>query len=335
MILNTLMWCLLMVINTSPNKTLMERSTPLNPSEMIRPSNLKLGDTVAVIATASILKQDAEVIQKTKTLLTSWGLNVVFGNHLETKSHHFAGTDAQRTSDLQWALDHPNIKAIWCARGGYGTLRIIDNLDFEGFKTHPKWVVGYSDVTVLHNTLNNLGYESLHAMMCINLTEDSEAIKPSIETLKNALFGQLKSYEIDSHSENKTGKASGQLVGGNLSLLTAALGSNTSIDTLGKIIFIEEIGEYKYHIDRQFQSLKRAGYFDHCTAVIIGNMSKLETNTPAWGQSIEALILEVLNDRNIPVVFGFPAGHELENRALYFGRSIQIEVTKLKTRVLF
>ena len=132
MILNTLMWCLLMVINTSPNKTLMERSTPLNSSEMIRPSNLKLGDTVAVIATASILKQDAEVIQKTKTLLTSWGLNVVFGNHLETKSHHFAGTDAQRTSDLQWALDHPNIKAIWCARGGYGTLRIIDNLDFEG-----------------------------------------------------------------------------------------------------------------------------------------------------------------------------------------------------------
>ena len=251
MILNTLMWCLLMVINTSPNKTLMERSTPLNPSEMIRPSNLKLGDTVAVIATASILKQDAEVIQKTKTLLTSWGLNVVFGNHLETKSHHFAGTDAQRTSDLQWALDHPNIKAIWCVRGGYGTLRIIDNLDFEGFKTHPKWVVGYSDVTVLHNTLNNLGYESLHAMMCINLTEDSEAIKPSIETLKNALFGQLKSYEIDSHSENKTGKASGQLVGGNLSLLTAALGSNTSIDTLGKM---NELVEHASALNKKLKS---------------------------------------------------------------------------------
>ena len=335
MIFNTLMWCLLMVLYSSPNKTLMERYTPVNLSEMIRHSYLNAGDTVAIVATASILKQDAEVIQKTKTLLNLWGLNVVFGNHLETKSNHFAGTDAQRTSDLQWALDQPNIKAIWCARGGYGTLRIIDDLDFEGFKKNPKWVIGYSDVTVLHNALNNLGYESLHAMMCINLTEDPEAIKPSIETLKDALFGRLKTYEVDSHSDNKTGNASGQLVGGNLSLLTAALGSNTSIDTSGKVVFIEEIGEHKYHIDRQLQSLKRAGYFDNCAAVIIGDMSKLRTNTPAWGQSTEALILNILKDSNAAVVFGFPAGHELENRALYFGRTIQLNVTKSKTRISF
>ena len=334
MTLKTLMWCLLF-IHSYPNKTLMERSTLLNLSEMVRPSYLKAGDTVAIVATASILKKDAEVIQKTKSLLSNWGLEVVFGTHLETKFNHFAGTDAQRSSDLQWALDHPSIKAIWCARGGYGTLRIIDDLDFEGFKKNPKWVIGYSDVTVLHNALNNLGYESLHAMMCINLTEDAEAIKPSIETLKDALFGQLKTYEIEGHSDNKLGEAFGQLVGGNLSLLTAALGSNTSIDTNNKIIFIEEIGEHKYHIDRQLQSLKRGGYFDHCAGVIIGDMSKLATNTPAWGQSIEALILDVLKDCNVPVVFGFPSGHELENRALYFGRTIQLNVTKSKTRVLF
>jgi len=334
MTLNTLMWCLLMVIYSCPNKTLMEHSKT-QPSEMIRPSYLKAGDTVAIVAPAGILKQDAEVIQKTKTLLNSWGLEVVFGEHLETKSNHFAGTDAQRCSDLQTALDNPNIKAIWCARGGYGTLRIIDNLDFEGFKAHPKWIIGYSDVTVLHNALNNMGYESLHAMMCINLTDDASTIKHSVETLKSALFGTLKSYEIEGNLDNRLGNATGPLVGGNLSLLTASLGSDTQLDTKGEIIFIEEIGEHKYHIDRQLQSLKRAGYFNESAAVIIGDMSQLKTNNPDWGQSIEALILEVLKDTDVPVAFGFPAGHEFENRALYFGRTIQLHVTKSKTRVLF
>ena len=302
---------------------------------MICPSYLKAGDTVAIVAPAGVLKQDTEVIQKTKILLNSWGLEVVFGKHLESKSHHFAGTNAQRTMDFQNALDNPNIKAIWCARGGYGSLRIIDDLDFKKFKAHPKWVIGYSDVTVLHNAINNMGYESLHAMMCINLTDDDDAIKQSVETLKSALFGTLKSYEIEGHSDNRLGDATGSLVGGNLSLLTAALGSDTQLDTKYKIIFIEEIGEYKYHIDRQLQSLKRAGYFNESAAVIIGDMSQLKTNNPAWGQSIETLILEVLKDTDIPVAFGFPAGHEFENRALYFGRKIQLQVTKSKTRVTF
>jgi muramoyltetrapeptide carboxypeptidase len=335
MTLNTLIWCLIMVINSNPNKTLMEHSTILNSSEMIRPHYLKAGDTVAVVAPAGILKHDAEVIQKTKVLLNSWGLEVTFGNHLQTKAHHFAGTDIQRSSDLQWALDQPNIKAIWCARGGYGTLRIIDDLNFKRFKTHPKWIIGYSDVTVLHNAVNNLGYESLHAMMCINLNEDRVDIKQSIETLKAALFGKLKTYEIDGNTNNRLGDTSGSLIGGNLSLLAATLGSVTSLNTESKIIFIEEIGEYKYHIDRQLQSLKRAGYFKHCAGVIIGDMSQLKANTPAWGQSVEALILEVLKDTDVPVAFGFPAGHELENLALYFGRTIQLNVTKSRTRVLF
>jgi len=334
MMLNTLMWCLLMLIHSYPNKTLMEHSK-IQPFEMIRPSYLKVGDTVAIVATAGILKNDSEVIQKTKTLLHNWGLEVVFGDHIETKAHHFAGTDKQRISDLQNALDNPKIKAIWCARGGYGTLRIIDALDFEGFKAHPKWVIGYSDVTVLHNALNNMGYESLHAMMCINLIEDANAIDPSVKTLKSALFGSLKSYEIKGHSDNVSGEVSAQLVGGNLSLLTASLGSATQLNTKDKIVFIEEIGEYKYHIDRQLHSLKRAGYFSQCKGVIIGDMSRLKSNNPAWGQSIETLILEVLKDTDFPVSFGFPSGHELENRALYFGRSIQLHVTKSKTRVVF
>jgi muramoyltetrapeptide carboxypeptidase len=309
--------------------------TDTSSTKFIRPPYLKLGDTVAIVAPAGVLKQDDEVIKKTQALLNGWGLKVVFGTHLQTKAAHFAGSDAQRTSDLQMALDNPNIKAIWCARGGYGTLRIIDALDFKKFKTHPKWIVGYSDVTVLHNTINNLGYESLHAMMCINLTDDAAAIKPSVETLKSALFGTLKKYDIEGHSDNRTGTATGYFVGGNLSLLTASLGSDSQLDTTGKLIFLEEIGEYKYHIDRQLQSLKRAGYFKSCAGVIIGDMSQIKTNDPNWGQSIESLILEVLNDTNVPVAFGFPAGHELENRALYFGRSVQLQVTKSKTTVLF
>ena len=338
--LNTLLWYLLMLIHSEPNKMLMDLSNtsslPSNTSlEMIRPPYLKPGDTVAIVAPAGILKQNTKVLENTKTLLKGWGLQVVFGAHLQVKTHHFAGSDDQRASDLQMALDDPNIKAIWCARGGYGTLRIIDDLDFEKFKTHPKWIVGYSDVTVLHNTLNNLGYESLHAMMCINLIEDANAIKQSISTLKSALFGTLKTYEIEGHSDNKPGTATGPLVGGNLSLLTAGLGSDTQLDTNDKLIFIEEIDEYKYHIDRQLQSLKRAGYFESCAGVIIGDMSQIKTNDPSWGSSIEATILEVLKDTQVPVAFGFPAGHELENRALYFGRNVRLEVTKSKTRVFF
>ena len=340
MIFKSFICCLFLLSIVTTNVPLLEtrKTNTIRPntfSEMIRPPYLKIGDTVAVLAPAGVLKQDIEVIKKTKLLLKNWGLHVVFGEHLETKAHHFAGSDAQRAADFQWALDQTNVKAIWCARGGYGSLRIIDKLNFEGFKKAPKWIVGYSDITVLHAALNSLGYESLHAMMCVNLTEDEEAIKSSVQSLKKALFGTLEVYEIAGHTDNKPGNTSGPLVGGNLSLLTAMLGSETSMDTKGKIVFIEEIGEHKYHIDRQLQSLKRAGYFKQCSGVIIGNMSKIKTNNPAWGQSIETLILDILKDTNIPVAFGFPAGHELENRALYFGRNIQLSVTKSKTRVLF
>lgn len=340
MIFKSFICCLFLLSIVTTNVPLLEtrKTNTIRPntfSEMIRPPYLKIGDTVAVLAPAGVLKQDIEVIKKTKLLLKNWGLHVVFGEHLETKAHHFAGSDAQRAADFQWALDQKNVKAIWCARGGYGSLRIIDKLNFEGFKKAPKWIVGYSDITVLHVALNSLGYESLHAMMCVNLTEDEEAIKSSVQSLKKALFGTLEVYEIAGHTDNKPGNTSGPLVGGNLSLLTAMLGSETSMDTKGKIVFIEEIGEHKYHIDRQLQSLKRAGYFKQCSGVIIGNMSKIKTNNPAWGQSIETLILDILKDTNIPVAFGFPAGHELENRALYFGRNIQLSVTKSKTRVLF
>ena len=304
-------------------------------SNMIRPSCLQVGDIIAIIAPAGVLKQNHEVIQRTKIVLKNWGLKVVFGKNIEKKLNHFAGSDKDRTDDFQWALDNPKIKAIWCARGGYGSQRIIDKLNFENFKKNQKWIVGYSDITVFHEKLHKLGYQSIHGMMCINLVDDPKSIKISLETLKSALFGELEGYNIEGNYYNKVGKAHGQLIGGNLTLITGTLGSKTSINTKGKIIFIEEIGEYKYHIDRQLQSLKRAGYFDQCSGVIIGNISKLKINDPLWGQSVEELILDILKNTNFPVAFGFPAGHENENRALYLGRDIKLNVTKNKTNIIF
>ena len=203
-------------------------------SNMIRPSCLQVGDIVAMIAPAGVLKQNHEVIQRTKIVLKNWGLKVVFGKNIEKKLNHFAGSDKDRTDDFQWALDNPKIKAIWCARGGYGSQRIIDKLNFENFKKNPKWIVGYSDITVFHEKLHKLGYQSIHGMMCINLVDDPKSIKISLETLKSALFGELEGYNIEGNYYNKVGKAHGQLIGGNLTLITGTLGSKTSIKTKGK-----------------------------------------------------------------------------------------------------
>ncbi len=302
---------------------------------LITPPYLKAGDSVAILAPSGVLKNRDKEMQQAKDLLRSWGLHVAIGKHVYEDGQHFAGTDAQRAEDLQAALDNPNIKAIWCARGGYGTVRVLDHLDYTQFKQHPKWLVGYSDITALHNDIHNLGVETMHAMMCTSLTDDLAEIENTVVSFKSALFGENMSYLIDGSEYNKTGKAFGQLVGGNLTLLHTMLGSRTSIDTAGKILFIEEIGEYKYHIDRMLQSLKRAGYFDNLQGVIVGDMSKIRKNTTPWGSSIEQLILDVFEDYDFPILFDFPAGHEDDNRALILGRTIQLEVGKAQSSVVF
>jgi muramoyltetrapeptide carboxypeptidase len=315
----------------------MNAQTPLTSKleKYHTPIYLKAGDTVVIVAPSGILKGRQHAIDKAQQLLKNWGLFTVLGRHVFAQNHHFAGSDAQRKSDMQWALDHPNAKAIWCARGGYGSIRILDDLNFNLFKKQPKWLIGYSDITALHNTINNLGFESIHGMMAVNLEEDRKATSSSIETLKLSLFGQLKSYKIAAQQSNKKGTAEGILVGGNLTLLANQLGSASQIDTKGKILFIEEIGEYKYHIDRMLQSLKRAGYFEQCTGVIVGDMTKIKSNTTAWGSSVEKLILNILEPYDIPIAFGIPAGHELDNRALIFGRYITLKVTSKETQITF
>ena len=299
----------------------------------MRPPYLKPGDTVAIVAPSGILKNKFTEVEQAKNLLTSWGLQVVIGKNVFNQNNHFAGTDAERADDLQKAMDDPKISAIWCARGGYGTVRILDKLNYTKFKKNPKWVIGYSDITALHNQIHNEGFESLHAMMCTSLQDDATTIKETISTFKDALFGKPLTYNLLGSKYNKTGTASGPLVGGNLSILYSMLGSKTSINTSGKILFIEEIGEYEYHIDRMLQSLKRAGYFDNCKGILVGNISKVRKNTTLWGSSVEQLILDVLADYNIPIAFNMPAGHEKDNRALFFGRTVELSVSK-ETSVL-
>ena len=300
-----------------------------------QPPYLKTGDTVAIVAPSGILKNRTDEVQQAQALLKRWGLHSVVGKHVFSEADHFAGTDDERCEDLQEALDNPKISAIWCARGGYGTVRILDKLDYSKFKQNPKWLIGYSDITALHNQIHNEGVESLHAIMCVSLPKDESEIEASISTLKNTLFGNPLSYTLKGSSYNKTGTTSGQLVGGNLTMLHTMLGSKTSIDTFGKILFIEEIGEYKYHIDRMLQSLKRAGYFDNCKGVIVGDMTKLRTNTTLWGTSVEQLILDALADYDFPIAFNMPAGHEKDNRALILGRTVQLTVDYKQSSVVF
>lgn len=302
---------------------------------MIQPPYLQKGDTIAIVAPSGILKNKEAHIQRATNLLKSWGLEILVGQHVFKDGNHFAGSDKERTEDFQIALDNPNIKAIWCARGGYGAVRIIDNLDYTKFKESPKWIIGYSDITAIHNDLNVLGYQSIQAILCTSLTEDLKNLDQSIDTFRKALFGEQLNYEIDASEYNKLGNVQGELVGGNLTLLHTMLGSRSSINTDGKILFIEEIGEYAYHIDRMLQSLKRAGYFDNLNGLIIGDMSNIRENTTEWGSSIEQLILDVVDSYDFPVAFNFPAGHEDDNRALIFGKKVTLSVSKVHTTLDF
>lgn len=304
-------------------------------NKLIQPPYLQQGDTIAIVAPSGILLNREKEVNHALELLKSWNLNVAVGEHIFSQNGHFAGTDEERTNDFQKALDNPNIKAIWCARGGYGSVRILDKLDYTKFKEHPKWLIGYSDITALHNQIHNAGFETIHGIMGTSLTDDLGDIKDNISSLNDAIFGKHLEYTIEGSEYNKQGTASGQLVGGNLTLLHTMLGSKTTIDVSGKILFFEEIGEYAYHIDRMLQSLKRAGYFENCKGIIVGSISKVRKNTTEWGKPIEQLILDVVADYDFPVLFNFPAGHEDDNRAMILGRIIDLKVGKDISEVKF
>ncbi|MBT3588697.1 MAG: LD-carboxypeptidase [Flavobacteriaceae bacterium] len=297
---------------------------------MISPNYLKEGATVAIVSTARKISKK-ELIPAI-TILKKWGLKVVLGKSIEAEEHQFAGNDKLRTSDFQAMLDHPGIDAVWCARGGYGTVRIIDQLDFSNFKKHPKWIIGYSDVTVLHSHIHQLGIETLHAQMPVSIETKPEV---TINSIKATLFGEQYGIKIPSEKNNSTGKASGQLIGGNLSILYSLCGSPSALKTKGKILFIEDLDEYLYHIDRMLQNLKRNGTFDELEGLIVGGMTQLHDNEIPFGKSAEEIILSICLDYNFPIAFNFPAGHVEDNRALIMGREVSLEIDKTNVKLKF
>ncbi len=308
--------------------------TQTKPMKLVNPPILQKGDTIAIVAPAGILKNRKGVIDLAKKQAEKWGLKVVYGKNMFNQNNHFAGTDDERCQDFQEALDNSNIKAIWAARGGYGSVRILDQLDFTKFTKRPKWIIGYSDITVFHNHINNLGIETIHGIMGTSFQDKPEVIAKSVESLRKALFGEQLKYEIPSSKYNRKGTVSGELVGGNIAILTSMLGSRSQISTDGKILFIEEIGEYKYSIDRMLQSLKRAGYFTKVKGVLVGDMTRIKKNSTSWGSSIEQLILDIV-PKDIPVLFHFPAGHKSDNNALIMGRNVQLKVNNKQCLVIF
>ena len=302
----------------------------VSKQSIIYPSTLQQGDKIGIISTARKINEEELVFAK-KTI-ESWGLKVVFGNNLFHEHNQFAGTDKQRAADLQQMMDNPDIKAIICARGGYGTVRILDLIDFSGFQEKPKWIAGYSDVTALHYTLHNLNIASLHSTMPINFSNNTNN---SLESLKKALFGKLISYNFLENNLNRIGNAKGQVVGGNLSVFYSLLGSNSDINTDGKILFLEDLDEYLYHIDRMMTNLKRNGKLSNLAGLIVGGMSKMNDNTIPYGKNATEIIAESVSEYDYPVAFNFPAGHIDNNNTLILGQTASLKVNQNYSNLTF
>jgi muramoyltetrapeptide carboxypeptidase len=299
---------------------------------MICPPYLKAGDKIAIVAPAR--KISASEMDTAISRFRSWGLQVVTGPHLFGARDQYSGTDEERASDMQLMLDDKEIKAIVCARGGYGTVRIIDRLNFSTFEQHPKWIVGYSDITVLHSHIHTqFGIETLHAIMPINFPDDGS--ETAVESLRKALFGEALEYSIGTYELNKPGNVSGVITGGNLSILYALQGTPSDIQTEEKILFIEDLDEYLYHIDRMMMNLKRSGKLTGLKGIIVGGLAKMNDNTIPFGKQAEQIVSEFAAKAGIPVCFNFPAGHIADNRALILGREVQLNINKNGASIQF
>ncbi|WP_338409465.1 LD-carboxypeptidase [uncultured Flavobacterium sp.] len=294
------------------------------------PPYLKKGDTVALVCTArKFFPEDANPAIE---LLSSWGLKAKLGATIGLDNFQLGGTDLERAADFQDMMDDDNIKAIWVARGGYGSVRIIDLLDFSKFKNNPKWIMGFSDVTVLHSHVNTEQVASMHCIMPFTVPKAPEEVK---ETLRKALFGEAIEYEIPTKEIDMHGKAYGELVGGNLSILYSLLGSKSSLNTDNKILFIEDLDEYIYHIDRMMYNLKRNGYFEKLKGLIVGGMTDMHDNEIPFGQNAVQIISAIAKEHNFPVSFDFPAGHGKDNRALQLGKQVVFEVNEKQVVLRF
>ncbi len=290
---------------------------------MIIPSKLNIGDRIGIISTAR--KITKEELDPCINILKQWGLDIVFGKNLFESENQFAGNVHQRIEDLQSMIEDHTIKAILCARGGYGTIQIIDHVDFTPLIKHPKWIIGYSDVTVLHSHLNNLGVASIHATMPINFNNNT---RQALENLKHVLFNSDNKISTESNISNRYGFAEAEIIGGNLSILYSLMGSNSQINTKNRILFIEDLDEYFYHIDRMIISLKRSGLFLNLKGLIVGSFTKILDNEIPFGKNIEDIILENTKEYNYPICFDFPSGHIDNNMSIFFGVNSILDISE-------
>ncbi|MCL1850120.1 MAG: LD-carboxypeptidase [Bacteroidetes bacterium] len=289
---------------------------------MIYPPYLKAGDAIGIVAPARKINRD-----ELKFAIHWWeskGFRIVLGKHLFAEYYQYAGTDEERLEDLQNMLDNNEIKAVFCARGGYGTLRIVDKLDFLSFNLDPKWICGFSDITVLHAHINKIcEVATIHSTMPIAMNGNT---MENLETLYKILTGEQPLYEWNPHLLNRMGECTGQLVGGNLSLLYALSGSVSEIDTTNKILFIEDVDEYLYHIDRMMLQLKRAGKLANLAGLLVGSFTKMKDNEIAFGKTFEQIIYEHCEAYKYPIAFNFSAGHDERNLTLKFGAKYNLSV---------
>ena len=287
---------------------------------------LKPGSKIAIAAPARMVKP--EEMEYAINWLKEKGFVPVYDERLFAEHYIFAGDDDFRAAVLQEYLDDESIDAIWLARGGYGSIRIIDKLDFTRFLNRPKWMIGFSDANVFHGKLSCLGYPSLHASMPYFFEKKTFEAQQS---LFDALTDKPLHYEFSTHPVNRMGQTEGKIVGGNLSVLYSMIGSDSFPETDGKILFIEEVDEYIYHIDRMMHALKRAGKLENLKALIVGGLTQIHDNPDPFGMTVEEVIFDAVKDYNYLVCFGFPAGHFSDNRAIVFGQESKIRITAEKS----
>ncbi len=288
--------------------------------EIIQPPFLNKGDIIGIAATAR--KVTSEELQFAINHIQKRGYQVVLASNIYSESYQFAGDDESRRKGFQDLLDNPNIKAIFVVRGGYGTVRIIDRIKFDKFKQNPKWICGFSDITVLHSHLFRLGFQSIHSTMPLLFSQSEEATN----SLFDILEGKKVNYELPVHLLNKYAEAEGIIIGGNLSVLYSLMGSVSQMDYKDKILFLEDTDEYLYHIDRMMMQMKRAGLLKHLKGLIIGGMSDMKDNTIPFGKDAFEIIHDSVKDYDYPICFNFPAGHIKENKAFIHGANVRMIV---------
>ena len=297
---------------------------------MIAPPSLKKGDLIYITAPAKSIVEGP--VFYTRDFFLMHGFRVEISKNCFGQFNYFSGTDEERMADLQYGLDNPEVKAIICARGGYGCVRILDGIRWATMLREPKWLIGFSDITVFHHRLYNLGVQSIHGTMSLNFEKNSAE---TFETLLDALMGQHYQIKSPNNSKNKHGIARGKLIGGNLSIVYSLIGTDDAYNFEDSILFLEDLAEHYYHLDRMFFALKKCGALEKIKGLIIGGMTELEDTTIPFGLSVEDIVLQHFTFKKIPICFDFPAGHIDDNRALIFGQEVELKVDEKEMALFF